>query len=402
MGIWLVPLVLALFTFGTGDFVVAGLLPELAEGLDVSESAVGQLVTVYSLVYALAAPTAVVFTTRLPRRTLVTVSMLLFMGGNLLAAYAPSYSVMLASRVLSAAAAAAVTPLCFSTAGTLPPEQHRGKALGMLSGGIMLSQLVGVPAGTWLGGLLGWQAAFWLVTALGAVVLVTMLTLLPPLQLPPANRFRDRMAPLTSGAVARGLLAMLTLSAGSMMMMTYIAPVMSAAGGVTTNGIALLFLSAGIAGVVAAQLGGALNDALGPLRTVCIGAAVLALSMAALAGAVVWGQAPFWLLIILAVFMALAIGLLNPPLAVWLLGRAGPSSNEVMALNTSATYIGTSAGSVLGGLLLSGFGPTALPVLAVVEMIVVVLLIATARTSAPDSGQQPSAAVEEEVRHASD
>lgn len=141
--------------------------------------------------------------------------------------------------------------------------------------------------------------------------------------------------------------------------------------------------------MVAAQLGGALNDALGPLRAVGIGAAILAVSMAALAAAVVWGETPFWLLVVLAVCMALAIGLLNPPLAVWLLGQAGPSSNEVMALNTSATYIGTSVGGILGGLLLSGVGPTALPVLAVIEMVAVVLLIATARTV--DTREEPAA-----------
>lgn len=384
MGLWLAPLVLALFTFGTADFVVAGILRELAEGLGTSESATGQLVTVYSIVYAVCAPLAAVVTARVPRRTLAAWAVALFILGNVVAATAGSYEVLLASRVLSAVAAAVVTPMCFAAAGTVPPEGQRGKALGLLSGGIMLAQLLGVPIGTWLGGTWGWQAAFWMCVALGAVVFVSMLALLPPLELPPAMTLRERLAPVTRGPVLRGLSAMMMLSAGSMMMMTYIAPITSASGGVGTKGIAALFVAAGFAGLVATQIGGTASDKLGPLRTVLIGAGTLVVAMAGLSGSVLWGETPFWLLVLLVMVMAFAIGMLNPPLAVWLLSRAGASGNEVMALNASVMYLGTSLGGVLGGLLLALSGPGALPVLAVVETVLVVLLIATAGRGTPE------------------
>ncbi|MEV8530863.1 MFS transporter [Streptomyces sp. NPDC051211] len=378
MGPWLVPLVLALFTFGTADFVVAGILRELAGSLGTSESAAGQLVTVYSIVYAVSAPLAAVATSRVPRRKLACYAMLLFIAGNVVAATAPSYEVLLASRVVTAMAAAAVTPMCFGAAGTLPPEGQRGKALGLLSGGIMLAQLVGVPLGTWFGGMWGWQAAFWMCVGLGVAVLVTMLALLPALELPPAMGLQERLAPVTQGPVLRGLSAMMLLSAGSMMMMTYIAPISDAASSVGTTGIAALFVAAGLAGLVATQVGGTASDRLGPLRTVATGAAVLVASMAGLTASVLWGAAPLWVLMACVMVMAFGIGMLNPPLAVWLLSRAGSSGNEVMALNASVMYLGTSLGGVLGGTLLAVSGPGALPVLAVVETVLVVLLIVTA------------------------
>ena len=390
MGLWLAPMVLALFTFGTADFVVAGILRELADGLGTSESATGQLVTVYSIVYAICAPLAAVVTARVPRRTLAAWAVTLFILGNVVAATAGSYEVLLASRVASAMAAAAVTPMCFAAAGTVPPEGQRGKALGLLSGGIMLAQLLGVPIGTWLGGTWGWQAAFWMCVALGAVVLVSMLALLPPLEPPPAMALRERLAPVTHGPVLRGLSAMMLLSAGSMMMMTYIAPITSAAGDVGTNGIAGLFVAAGFAGLVATQIGGTASDKLGPLRTVLIGAGTLVTAMVGLSGSVLWGETPFWLLVLLVMVMAFAIGMLNPPLAVWLLSRAGASGNEVMALNASVMYLGTSLGGVLGGLLLALSGPGALPALAVAETALVVLLIATAGRGA--AGEQGATA----------
>ncbi|MCI0385831.1 MFS transporter [Streptomyces sp. CNQ085] len=386
MGPWLVPLVLAIFTFGTADFVVAGILRELAEGIGRSESVTGQLVTVYSIVYAVSAPVAAVLTSRVPRRRLAVYGMALFIAGNAVAAVTTSYEVLLVSRVASAMAAAAVTPMCFAAAGTVPPEGQRGRVLGVLSGGIMLAQLLGVPLGTWFGSMWGWQAAFWMCVGLGALVLASMLALLPELELPPTAGLRERLAPVTRGPVLRGLSAMMVLSAGSMMMMTYIAPISSAAGGVGTGGIAVLFVFAGLAGVVATQVGGVASDKLGPLRTVAIGAGVLVAVMAALSAMVIWGSTPFWMLVVLVMFMAFAIGMLNPPLAAWLLGRAGRSGNEVMALNASAMYLGTSLGGVLGGLLLSLYGPASLPLLAVGETVLVVLLVVTAGGRSPRGG----------------
>ncbi|NUV72489.1 MULTISPECIES: MFS transporter [unclassified Streptomyces] len=392
MGPWLVPLVLALFTFGTADFVVAGILRELAESLGTSEAAAGQLVTVYSIVYAVSAPLAAVATTRVPRRKLAGYAMLLFIAGNVVAAMAPTYEVLLVSRVVSAIAAAAVTPMCFGAAGTLPPEGQRGKALGMLSGGIMLAQLLGVPLGTWFGGMWGWQASFWMCVVLGVAVLVTMFALLPDLELPPAMGLRDRLAPVTRGPVLRGLSAMMLLSAGSMMMMTYIAPISDAASSVGTNGIAVLFIAAGLAGLVATQVGGTASDKLGPLRTVATGAGILVAAMVGLTVSVAWGSAPLWVLIGLVMVMAFGIGMLNPPLAVWLLSRAGSSGNEVMALNASVMYLGTSLGGVLGGTLLALSGPGALPVLAVVETLLVVLLVVTAERRSAVTGEDTPAA----------
>ncbi|MBW4721347.1 MFS transporter [Saccharothrix obliqua] len=386
MGPWLVPLVLALFTFGTADFVVAGVLRELATSLSTSDAAIGQLVTVYSIVYAVSAPLAAVVTARVARRKLAGYSLLLFIAGNVAAALAPNYEVLLVSRVPTAIAAAAVTPMCFAAAGSLPPEGKRGKALGVLAGGIMLAQLLGVPLGTWFGSAWGWQASFWMCAALGTVVLIMMFTLLPALQLPPAMGLRERLAPVTRSPVLRGLGAMLLLSTGSMMMMAYIAPISGAAAGIGTGGIAVLFVAAGLAGLVATQVGGTLSDNLGPLRTVAIGACILVASMVGLTASVAWGAAPLWVLIAIVMVMAFGIGMLNPPLAVWLLSRAGASGNEVMALNASVMYLGTSVGGALGGVLLTLHGPGALPVLAVVETLLVVLLVVTTerRSSLPD------------------
>ncbi|WP_018222388.1 MFS transporter [Salinispora pacifica] len=378
MGPWLVPLVLAMFAFGTGDFIVAGILRELAAEFSVSEALAGQLVTVYSVVYAVTAPVAAVVAARWSRRVLMIGAMSLFALSNVVAAMSESYSILMGTRVTSAIAAAAVTPLCFSAAGTIPPEDKRGKALGFIGGGLMLAMVLGVPLGTWVGGQYGWRAAFWFVAASGLLVLVGMVTMLPALPVSAGGTLRERLTPLANGSIVRGLACMLIVSAGGMMMLTYIAPVMFAAGGVTTDGIAVLFLAAGLAGVVATVIGGAGADRLGPPRMITLGATLLAASMLTLSAMIGWGDTPLALLVLLAVVWSLAIGTLNPPLQVWLISRSGPSANEVMALNSSAIYLGTSAGGLLGGLLLAQWGPILLPLVAAAEVVLVVILLMTA------------------------
>jgi len=381
-----------MFAFGTGDFIVAGILRELAAEFDVSEALAGQLVTVYSVVYAVTAPVMAVVAARWSRRLIMIGGMSLFVASNVIATMSPAYSVLMGTRVTSAVAAAAITPLCFSAAGTVPPADQRGKALGFIGGGLMLSMVLGVPLGTWIGGHYGWQAAFWFVAAIGMLVLIGMIALLPPLPASAEATLGARLKPLTHGSIIRGLSCMLIVSAGGMMMMTYIAPVMYAAGRVTTDGIAVLFLAAGLAGVAATLIGGAGADRLGPVRMVILGASLLMASMLTLAAMVGWGATPLALLVALAVVWSLAIGTLNPPLQVWLISRAGPSANEVMALNSSVTYLGTSAGGLIGGLLLAQWGPISLPLVAAAEVAIVVTLLLTARDRASAAASDQTAA----------
>jgi len=250
-----------------------------------------------------------------------------------------------------------------------------------------------VPLGTWIGGRHGWQAAFWFVAGIGVLVLIGMIFLLPPLPAGDDATLSARLKPLTKGSILRGLSCMLLVSAGGMMMMTYIAPVMYAAGRVTTDGIAVLFLAAGLAGVVATVIGGAGADRLGPIRMVILGASLLMASMLTLSAMVGWGATPLALLVVLAVVWSLAIGTLNPPLQVWLISRSGPAANEVMALNSSVTYLGTSAGGVIGGLLLAPWGPISLPLVAAAEVAIVVALLLTAPDRAvPAPADQPATA----------
>lgn len=145
---WLPGLLLATFVIGTDDFIIAGILPELAVDFDVTEAAAGQLVTVFSLVYAVAAPVMALLTARLSRRKLIVGGLTVFALVNAATVFAPSYAALMALRVAAALVGATITPAAFATAGSLAPPERSGRAIGVVAAGLTVSLIVGVPVGS--------------------------------------------------------------------------------------------------------------------------------------------------------------------------------------------------------------------------------------------------------------
>ncbi|MGH3802900.1 MAG: MFS transporter, partial [Pseudonocardiaceae bacterium] len=178
---WLFCLLLLTFVIGTDDFVIAGVLLEIAKDLDVSVAAAGQLVTVFSVTYAISAPVMAVLTARLPRRAVMITGMLLFAAMNVGAALAPNFSVLMVFRVLAAITASMMTPAAFSTAATLAPPEKVGRYMGTVAIGLTLSLVVGVPVGTWLGGAFGWRSTMVFIVGLALVVAAGLALFMPTL-----------------------------------------------------------------------------------------------------------------------------------------------------------------------------------------------------------------------------
>ena len=337
---WLFALFFAAFVLYTDDYVIAGILPELAGDLNVTEAQAGQLVTVFSLTVALAAPAAAVVFMRTPRRRLFTVGLLLFVIANTASALTPNFGMLMGLRVVAALAAASMTPALFSFAAGNAPAEKVGRYLAVVSLGVTGSIAAGVPLGTWIGGAFGWRLTFAVMAAAGLLAMVAVLATLPASQkqeaaLPLGEQLRTlRRAPITLG-----LLANCSLMTGSMMMLTYLAPYLSATSGAGVEARALAFSLAGIAGIVGIWLGGMGTDRWGPDRTLGIGVGVIVAAMfglwllwvlrpvpvpIVLVVATVWGGMAFWN---------------SPPLQTRLHVLAGPMSGQAHALNSSGTNL---------------------------------------------------------------
>lgn len=144
----LLPLALATFAVGTDAFVMAGLLPAIAADLEVSVPAAGQLVTVFALTLAVAAPILSWLLSPLDRRKVLQLALIVFVVGNVATALSPSYPIALLARILTAAGAATITATASSAAVTITPPERRGRAMALVIGGLTLSTALGMPLAT--------------------------------------------------------------------------------------------------------------------------------------------------------------------------------------------------------------------------------------------------------------
>jgi predicted MFS family arabinose efflux permease len=358
------------FAIGTDSFVLAGILPELARGLRVSEGAAGQVVTAFAITYAIAAPFLSVLTQRLPRKALILIALALFTVGNIAGAFAPTLAVLLISRVLTALGAASFTPTANAAATTLAGPARRGRALSVVLGGIALGTVIGVPAGTAIGQQVGWQGSLLLVAALGIVALVAISIVLPHLNGDAQSPLRARFALMAQRRVLL-VVGVTALATGSgIMVYTYIAPILDRTAHVTGSALAIFLLVWGVGGAVGAFGSGWMTERIGAGRTSALSIALLALALLGIAfipnGAVV---------LAFAVVGGIGSWGFVAPDNHMLTGMHPKTASVVIAFNSTGTYVGQAVGAAVGGsLIVSGLAAALICVIGAAGLLVAAVL----------------------------
>ena len=172
-------LALSIFVLGTSEFMITGLLPEMARDLAVSIPATGYLISAFAIGMIVGAPLMAIVTLALPRRTTLVASLLVFVVGHVLAALASDYGVVLVARVVTALATATFWVVAAVVAVSMVGEHLRARALAVLLSGLTVATVLGVPLGTVVGQQLGWRATFWAVAGLALLGLVGVLATVP-------------------------------------------------------------------------------------------------------------------------------------------------------------------------------------------------------------------------------
>jgi predicted MFS family arabinose efflux permease len=218
----LISLTLGAFAIGTEGFMIAGLLPALARDLNVGVPAAGHLVTAFSLAYAIGAPVIAVLTAGLERRRLLAAAMGCFTLANLLAALAPGYAGLLAARLLLALSAASFMPAASGYAAALGGPERRGRALSMVTNGLTLAIIAGVPLGVLVGEGFGWRATFLGVAVLATLSLLGILARLPRQPPGATASLGERLALAKRGDVLAVLATSVLTVAGTFTVYTYL------------------------------------------------------------------------------------------------------------------------------------------------------------------------------------
>jgi predicted MFS family arabinose efflux permease len=340
------------FVIGMGAFVIVGLLEPLGEDLNRSAAQAGQLLTVYAVAYAVLSPLMVALSGRVGRRRVLAAALGFFAVSAALSAVAPDYLTLCIARVIAAAGAGIFTPVTAAVAAALFPEAQRARALAYVFFGLTLSQVLGVPVGSWIAYSYGWRWAFWLVFILCLPCLWLIWIRVPAgLKFQPVSLVDLRQV-LREGRMVFAVFFTASFLGAIYVLYTYIAPLLSQQMGFGRDGITFVLMVFGLGAVGGNIMGGFLTDRLGWKRTLTI----LCLAQAALMPLFSFLPLALWLLALVAFLWAVFGWAFMPAQQLRLVGLAGPRAQVVLALNAAAIYIGAALGSAAGGVVISAFG----------------------------------------------
>lgn len=344
-------LALGMFALGTDAFVVAGLLPVISREMQVSEGLAGQLVTVFSLTYGLGAPVLAALTGRFMRNRVLLIALFVFALVNVGSALAPTFPLLLLTRLLAGCCAATYAPLAYAVGTSLAPPEKRGQALAFVVLGLTVATVFGSPLGTWIGTNFGWRLSFALVALLALIaVLALVLGRLPQVASTPALSLKERLAPIRQPALLLALAPALLWNTGFYIVYTYIAPLLHE--NLAFTDISLFLLIFGLGVVAGNLLGGFITDRFGVARPLCISLPLLALLYMTFFFSL--KSLPMTMLVLF--FVGLLGSLFFTPQQYRLLTLASRHANVILALNNSTLYVGIAMGSIIGGIILQ-FAP---------------------------------------------
>lgn len=354
--------IMSTFVVGTAELIITGILELIADDLDIKESLVGQLITIYAISFAIGAPLLAKFTAKMERKKVLLLSLLLFTCGNLLSALSGSYAMMAAIRSITAFSAAAFIVVTLSTAARLAHPSKQGKILGLVYMGFSAANVFGVPFGTYIGISAGWRATFWFIVLSSLVCFLLIAVVMPRIE-GAASPEKQSMLQLFRNTEVTSLLLITTiLMTAHYIVYAYISPLMTGTG-YSLETVSLILLVAGIAGTLGSGAGGTITDWIGPKRALSIACLLLILSMLFLRTSL--AHLLFFTLIVFV--WNFVMWSTNPTLQSALIQAKPEAGDLVLSLNMSALNIGIGLGALLGGtivhngyLLLSPFATAAL------------------------------------------
>ncbi|MGR9205435.1 MFS transporter [Rhizobium leguminosarum bv. viciae] len=360
MPLALLVLALSSFAIGTTEFVIMGLLPEVAADLSVSIPQAGWLVTGYALAVAIGAPVMAVSTAKLKRRTALIALMAFFIAGNLLCALASDYWVLMIARVVTALCHGAFFGIGSVVAAGLVAEDRKARAVALMFTGLTLANVLGVPLGTAIGQAYGWRATFGVVTVIGIVTISGLIAILPRDKQQKNGSILREIAALRNGRLWLALSTTVFFAASMFALFTYIAPLLRDVTGVSPEGVTWTLFLIGLGLTIGNLVGGKLADWRLGATLAGVFAAIATTSIA------FSYTSRFFIPAEITLFLwAMASFAAVPALQVGVVGFGKDAPNLVSTINIGAFNTGNALGAWVGGLVIdAGFDLTRVPLAA--------------------------------------
>ncbi|MFJ7977044.1 MFS transporter [Peribacillus sp. NPDC096379] len=352
----LLALAISAFAIGTTEFISVGLLPLIANDLQISVTTAGLTVSLYALGVTVGAPILTSITSSMSRKSLLLWIMVIFIIGNSIAASATSIGVLLIARVISAFSHGVFMSIGSTIAADLVPENRRASAISIMFTGLTVATVTGVPLGTFMGQQFGWRMAFIIIIIVGIIALIANSILVPSsLRKGTRTTFRDQFKLVTNGRLL--LLFMITALGygGTFVVFTYLSPMLQDITGFKEGTVAVILLVYGIAIAIGNMVGGKLSNH-NPIRALFYMFIVQAVILF-----ILMFTAPFKIAGLITIFLMGVLAFMNVPglqvYVVMLAERFVPTGVDVAsAINIAAFNAGIAIGSYLGGIITDSIG----------------------------------------------
>lgn len=375
MPLALLALALSAFAIGTTEFVIVGLLPTMAQDLSISIPSAGLLVSLYALGVAIGAPVLTAFTSKWNRKSVLLSVMGLFVIGNLVAWQAPSFEALIIARILTGLAHGVFFSIGSTIATSLVPKEKGASAIAIMFTGLTVALVTGVPLGTYIGQVFGWEATFLTVSILGLLAMIGSAILVPSnlKQAKPTN-----LAAQVKVLTHPRLLLVYAITAigygGTFIAFTYLAPILNEVTGFESSSVGLILLVYGISVAVGNIWGGKMADNFGPIKA-------LTIIFSGLAGILLvlnfTAYNPVAVVITILVWGAFAFGNV-PGLQVYIVKLAEkftPDAVDVASgLNIAAFNVGIAIGAWGGGIIVEEHGLMNTPWVGAVVVLIALIL----------------------------
>lgn len=366
--------VLTAFMLGCNEFIVVGVISDISGSLHVSVATIGYLVTIFATVFALSTPIITVLTNRFSRYKVLMVLMFLFLAGNTLAGFAPSYGVLLVARIMTAAVAGSIESFIIAFANEIAPRSERAMLIAWISAGFSIASVIGVPIGVAISTADGWQTAFHLISIITLVVYGLLAWLLPRESQQTSGSIKDQLVFLTDKRVYLGISLTFLLAATMYAYYTYIRPLITTSLGFNLASLNWLLFALGIMSILSNRLSGRIAQRNGlhllPVFYVVTIGLLVVLPWAL--HSQIWG---FGILMVLALLVTVG----GAPLQILFLDVAAESYPQATMLASAvspiAFNIGISLGSATASALLGTIGLNRLSWGAAVYAIISLILL---------------------------
>jgi len=341
-------LALGAFVTGTAEFVVSGILETISFDLEVSISTAGQLITIYSLSYAVGAFALVSLTAKLERKKVLLYAIFTFILGNLVAFISNDYIILMLSRIIMAMSGGLYIVVATNYAAQIATADKRGSAMATIITGFTVSLVLGVPIGTFLAAYLDWRNIFLIIAFVTVLLLLLLYKLLPSIKGNKSVPFKEQIQIIKDKRVLTALTTSILWILGYTMVFAYISPLLSKSAGFSIEMTSIALFVLGTFSFIGSRFGGYAVDKWGPNQTISISLFVHAVTLLVLT----FTQHSIIGLFITLAFWGVVSWTITPAKNFYLISLKPQSSETVLSFNTALMNIGMVLGSALGGIII--------------------------------------------------